>query len=140
MPFSNHSADFSREAIRQRMLQHMVELWGLASRHSIDPFARMLLDTLANELHRIGHEYLQAEAGLLERLAGLLTPPHLTGPRPAHAVVWARPAPAEPVAYILPTDSLLISRRVASRPYGEQDTNQNIFLSAVDTVKLLDGG
>jgi hypothetical protein len=137
MPFSDHRHEFTPEAIRKRMTQHMLHLWGVKSLSSIDPFARLVMETLASELNKISHELLAAEAGLLSRLAGLLTPDLLTVPRPAHAVVWVQPADA--VAYMAPTESLFFTKRVASKPYGELDTRRDIFLSAVDTVKLLHG-
>jgi hypothetical protein len=137
MPFSDQRHQFTHEAIRKRMLEHITHLWGVKSMSSLDPFARLVVDTLANELHKISHEFLQSEAGLLQQLAGLLTPDLLTLPRPAHAVVQVQPA--DPVAYLLPTESLFMSKRFASKPYGELDTRRDIFLSAVDTVKLLHG-
>ena len=137
MPFSDHRHEFTPEAIRKRMTQHMLHLWGVKSLSSIDPFARLVMETLAGELHKVSHELLNAEVGLLNRLAGLLTPDLLTVPRPAHGVAWVQPADA--TAYMAPTESLFFTKRVASKPYGELDTRRDIFLSAVDTVKLLHG-
>lgn len=137
MPFSDHRHEFTPEAIRKRMTQHMLHLWGVKSLSSIDPFARLVMETLASELNKLSHELLTAEVGLLSRLAGLLTPDLLTVPRPAHAVVWVQPA--DVVAYMAPTESLFFTKRLASKPYGELDTRRDIFWSAVDTVKLLHG-
>ena len=58
-------------------------------------------------------------------------------PRAAHALVQVQPA--DPVAYMVPTESLFLSKRFASKPYGELDSRHDIFLSAVDTVKLFHG-
>ncbi|RZK46550.1 MAG: hypothetical protein EOO59_19130, partial [Hymenobacter sp.] len=137
MPFSDHRHEFTSEAIRKRMAQHMLHLWGVKSLSSIDPFARLVMETLASELNKLSHELLNAEVGLLNRLASLLTPDLLTVPRPAHAVAWVQPADA--MAYLAPTNSLFFTKRMASKPYGELDTRRDIFLGAVDTVKLLHG-
>lgn len=137
MPFSNQRHNFTHEAIRNRMTEHIMHLWGVKDIGSLDPFARLLMDTLANELHKISHEFLNSEADLLSRLSALLTPDLLTLPRAAHGVVQVQPA--EPMAYMVATESLFISKRFASKPYGELDTRHDIFLSAVDTVKVLHG-
>ncbi len=137
MPFSDQRQQFTHETIRKRMMEHVMHLWGVKNPNSLDPFVRLIMDTLANELHKISHEFLGSEAGLLNRLAGLLTPDLLSMPRAAHALVQVQPA--DPVAYMAPTDSLFLSKRFASKPYGELDTRHDIFLSAVDTVKLFRG-
>ena len=137
MPFSDQRQQFTHEAIRKRMTEHIMHLWGVKNPNTLDPFVRLVMDTLANELHKISHEYLSSEAGLLTRLAGLLTPALFTMPRAAHALVQVQPA--DPVAYMASTESLFLSKRFASKPFGELDTRHDIFLGAVDTVKLFRG-
>ncbi|WP_375445594.1 hypothetical protein [uncultured Fibrella sp.] len=137
MPFSTYRDQFTKEAIRQRMLQHVMHLWGVRSLSHLDPFVRLLMDTLANELNKISNEYLDSEVGLLDKLASLLTPDLLTVPRPAHAVMQAQPA--EAVGYLLPDHHFYTSKRFASKPYGELDSRQDLFFSPADTVKLIDG-
>ncbi|OUJ74799.1 type VI secretion system baseplate subunit TssF [Hymenobacter crusticola] len=137
MPFQDKRKQFTLDAIRQRMAQHIMHLWGVKNLQSLDPFVRLVMDALASELNKLSQEFIDSEAGLLDRLASLLTPDLLTVPRPAHAVVQVQPA--DPVAYIAPTESLFYTKRFASKPYGELDTRHDLFLSAVDTVKLFQG-
>lgn len=137
MPFSDHRHEFTLQAIRKRMTQHMLHLWDVKNLSSIDPFAQLMMEALAGELHKLSHEVVTAEAGLLGRLASILTPDLLTMPRPAHAIAWVQPADA--VTYMAPAESLFLSKRIASKPYGELDSRRDIFFGAVDTVKLLHG-
>ncbi|XWW45538.1 type VI secretion system baseplate subunit TssF [Fibrella sp. USSR17] len=137
MPFSTYRDQFTKEAIRQRMLQHVMHIWGVRSLSHLDPFVRLLMDTLANELNKISNEYLDSEVGLLNKLASLLTPDLLTVPRPAYAIMQAQPA--EAVGYLLPDHHFYTSKRFASKPYGELDSRQDIFFSPAGTVKLVDG-
>jgi hypothetical protein len=137
MPFSDQRHNFTQAAIERRMRDHVQQLWGVSTLEELDPLVRVMVQALARELHDIGDKFIDAEVGLLQRLAALLTPVPLTAPQPAHALVQVHPAAS--TAYLDPTESLYVNRRVASKPYGELDVNHNTFLSAVDRVKLFDG-
>ena len=82
----------SKEAIKARMMQNAVRIWGLKSTSSIDPFVRLLMEAFSTELYRANNEVHTVNVRILERLAKLLTPSMYTYPQPAHAtaatVLW----------------------------------------------------
>ncbi|GAB3726446.1 hypothetical protein [Spirosoma lituiforme] len=137
MPLSDQRSYFSKEAIRQRLLLHMMQMWGVRDLNNLDSFVRMLIDTLANEVYKISNEFMESEGRVLERLADLLTPDLLTIPRPAHAIMQAYPA--EPVVEIGPNQSFLFQQKYASQLMGELDSLQDLFFTPVDSLKLIDG-
>ncbi|AKD56065.1 type VI secretion system baseplate subunit TssF [Spirosoma radiotolerans] len=137
MPLSDQRSHFSKEAIRQRLLLHIMQMWGVRDLNNLDSFVRMLIDTLANEVHKISHEFMESEGRVLEHLADLLTPDLLTIPQPAHAIMQAYPA--EPVVELGPNQSFLFQQKYASQLMGELDSLQDLFFSAVDSLRLVDG-
>lgn len=137
MPLSDQRSYFSKEAIRQRLFLHMMQMWGVQDLNHLDSFVRMLIDTLANEVYKISNEFMGSEVRVLERLADLLTPDLLTIPHPAHAIVQAYPA--EPVVELRPDQSFLYQQKYASQLLGELDSLQDLFFSAVESIKLIDG-
>lgn len=137
MPLSDQRSFFSKEAIQQRLLLHIIQMWGVRDVDQLDAFVRMLIDTLANEVYRISNEFMGSEVRVLERLADLLTPDLLTIPRPAHGVIQA--FPAEPVVELRPDQSFLFQQRYASQLLGELDSVRDMFFSPVNSVKLVDG-
>ncbi|GAB4049540.1 hypothetical protein [Spirosoma litoris] len=137
MPLSDQRSYFSQEAIRQRLLLHIMQMWGVRDLNNLDTFVRMLIDTLANEVYKISNEFMESEGRVLERLADLLTPDLLTIPRPAHAVMQAYPA--EPIVELEPTQSFLYQQKYASQLMGELDSVQDMFFSPVDSLRLVDG-
>lgn len=137
MPLSDQRSYFSKEAIRQRLLLHMMQMWGVQDLNNLDSFVRMLIDTLANEVYKISNEFMESEGRVLERLSDLLTPDLLTIPRPAHAIMQAHPA--EPVVELGPNQSFLFQQKYASQLMGELDSLQDLFFSAVDSLRLVDG-
>ena len=137
MPLSDQRSHFSKEAIRQRLLMHIIQMWGVGDVNQLDTFVRMLIDTLANEVYRISHEFMESEVRVLERLADLLTPDLLTIPRPAHAIVQA--FPAEPVVELQTDQSFLFQQKYASQPLGELDSMKDLYFAPVESVRLIDG-
>ncbi|SOD90072.1 type VI secretion system baseplate subunit TssF [Spirosoma fluviale] len=137
MPLSDQRSFFSKESIQQRLLLHIMQMWGIQDLNHLDSFVQMLIDTLANEVYRISNEFMESEVRVLERLADLLTPDLLTMPRPAHAIVQANPG--LPVVELSPVQSLLFQQKYASLQLGELDSVQDLFFSPVESVKLIDG-
>ncbi|GAB3027309.1 hypothetical protein [Spirosoma pulveris] len=137
MPLSDQRSFFSKESIQQRLLLHIMQMWGIQDLNHLDSFVQMLIDTLANEVYRISNEFMESEVRVLERLADLLTPDLLTMPRPAHAIMQANPG--LPVVEISPVQSLLFQQKYASQQLGELDSVQDLFFSPVEPVKLIDG-
>ena len=43
---------FSKEAIKIRMMENAVKIWGLKSISSVDPFVKLLIDAFATEIFK----------------------------------------------------------------------------------------
>lgn len=86
-----YANQFTKEAIKARMMRHAAELWGAGEAHLLDPFVRLLMEAFSTEVHRASNETQNIESRLLDKLARLLTPDLLTSARPAHAILQALP-------------------------------------------------
>lgn len=137
MALSDQRSFYTQEAIRQRLLLHLIQMWGVRDLNALDAFVRMLVDTLANEIYKVSNEFIGSEVRVLERLADLLTPDLLTVPRPAHAIMQAHPA--EPVLELTASQSFLYQQKYASQLMGELDSVRDLFFSPVDSIRLIDG-
>ena len=137
MPLSDHRSQFTKEAIRQRLTRHLMQMWGVNDLNHLDTFVRMLMDTLANEVHRISHDFIGSEVRVLEKLADLLTPDLLTVAHPAHMVM--RADPIDPVLELTPDHSFFVQKRYATQLLGALDGRQDVFFSALEPTRLIDG-
>ncbi|TAE24139.1 MAG: hypothetical protein EAZ91_20995 [Cytophagales bacterium] len=137
MPLSDHRNQFTKEAIRQRLTRHLMQMWGVSDLNHLDTFVRMLLDTVANEVHRISHDFIGSEVRVLEKLAALLTPDLLTVAQPAHMVIRAHPV--EPTLELTPDHSFFVQKRYATQLLGALDGRQDVFFSALEPTRLVDG-
>ncbi|QJW91633.1 hypothetical protein HNV11_20730 [Spirosoma taeanense] len=137
MGLSDQRSFYTKEAIQQRLLLHLIQMWGVHDLNALDSFVRMLIDTLANEVHKISNEFIGSEVRVLERLADLLTPDLLTIPRPAHAIMQAHPI--EPVFELTFSQSFLYQQKYASQLMGEIDSVRDLIFSPVDSLRLVDG-
>lgn len=68
-----------------------------------DPLVGLLVGAFATGLEGLHHELQNSRTRIVQRLAQLLTPEVMTGPRPAHAVM--RTNVVDPVFEVLPTHS-----------------------------------
>ncbi|PSK93348.1 type VI secretion system baseplate subunit TssF [Taibaiella chishuiensis] len=85
---------FTKEAIKARMMQHAANLWGVKSPVSLDPFVRLLIEAFSTEIYRAANETQNIEGRMLDKLSRMLTPNLLTMPRAAHAIMQAQPVEA----------------------------------------------
>lgn len=83
--------NFSKEAIRARMLQNATKLWGVKNIQALDPSVKLLIDAFSTEAFKANNEIENINSRILEKLAKLLTPSRYTHPSPAHAVAVSRP-------------------------------------------------
>lgn len=122
----------SRENIRNRLLKHAVEFWGIRSTADLDPLVKLLIEALSAELFNLANDLRNTESRLLDRLARLLTPDILTAALPAHALLKAQPAEA--------TDTVRSTQHFVhsgSRQKNSNDT-RDIFFTPVYDVPVHD--
>ncbi|HEU4496157.1 MAG TPA: type VI secretion system baseplate subunit TssF, partial [Flavobacterium sp.] len=126
---------FSKEAIKVRMLQNAVKIWGLKGVSSVDPFVSLLIDAFATEIFKANNEIQSANSRILEKLAKMLTPSIYTYPQPAHAIAHAYPNDAEEV---LPDYSeFFIKKQIPSSAKSVSDIQIDIHFTPVDNVRLV---
>jgi hypothetical protein len=85
---------FTKEAIKLRMLQHAANLWGVKNPNTLDPFVRLLIEAFSTEIYRAANETQNIEGRILDKIAHMLTPNLLTSSKPAHAIMQAVPLQA----------------------------------------------
>ena len=128
-------SSFSKEAIKVRMLQNAVKIWGLKSVSAIDPFVSLLIDAFATEIFKANNEIQSANSRILEKLAKLLTPSIYTYPQPAHAIAHIHP---NDVINVLPTHSeFFIKKQFPSSVKSVSDIQIDIHFTPVDNVRLV---
>lgn len=126
---------FSKEAIKVRMLQNAVKIWGLKSISSIDPFVTLLIDSFSTEIFKANNEIQTVQSRILEKLARLLTPSIYTFPQPSHAIAFTRP---DEDVEILPNHSeFFITKQFPSTAKGISDIQLDIHFTPVDYIKLV---
>lgn len=126
---------YSKEAIKVRMLQNAVKIWGLKSVNSIDPFVSLLIDSFSTEIFKANNEIQAANSRILEKLAKLLTPSIYTYPQPAHAIAHA--APHEAVEVLPGYNEFFLKKQLPSSAKSISDVQVDIHFTPVDTVRLL---
>jgi len=126
--------DYSKESIKARMLQNAVQIWGLKSITSIDPFVRLLIDAFSAELFRINNEVKSTNSRILEKLAKLLTPSVYTYPQPAHTIGFTMPVESYE---ILPEfTEFVIQKQFSSSLKNAEDLQVGISFTPIGNVRL----
>lgn len=105
---------YTKEQISRRLIKRCAELWGIddAQADHFDPLVKLLVEACSVEFEKVGQEIEQTELRLMTRLAEILSPETHNGPRPATAIVQARPH--EPTGWIEP-ENQLTGKRVTAR-------------------------
>lgn len=106
---------YTKENISRRLIKRCAELWGVddAQADHFDPLVRLLVEACSVEFEKVGQEIEQTELRLMTRLAEILSPETRNGPRPATAIVQARPQ--EPTGWIEPENQLTGKRTNARK-------------------------
>jgi len=81
------SNQFTKEAIKARMLQNAANLWEVKNPLALDPFVRLLVEAFSTEVFRAANESQNIEGRILDKIARLLTPTLHTMPHAAHAIM-----------------------------------------------------
>jgi hypothetical protein len=127
--------DYSKEAIKARMLNNAAKIWGLKSTTSIDPFVRLLIDAFSAELFRVNNEVQSINTRILEKLAKILTPSVYTYPQPAHAIGVTLPIES---SEILPEYSeFLIQKQFSSSMKNTSDIQVDIPFTPIGSLRLV---
>lgn len=130
----NHQ-NFSKEAIRARMLQNATKLWGVKNIQSLDPFVKLLIDAFSTEAFKANNEIENINSRVLEKLAKLLTPSRYTHPSPAHAVALCMPGEDRE---ILPEHTeFFLKKNLVALQKDRGDKQLNIGFTPVGSVNLV---
>lgn len=126
----------TKESIKSRMLKNSAYFWGFtdADIDSFDPIVKLLIEACASEIFKISNEVSSSQSRGLSRLAKLLTPDSYTGPKPAHAVLYAKPNDKQ--LDLKQRHQLFFQKRVPSKVNGIEDSNIDIYFSPVRNTKL----
>lgn len=82
---------FTKEAIKARLMENASSLWDVKNVNALDPFVKLLMEAFSTEVYRAANEVQNIEGRILDKISQLLTPTLLTMPQPAHAVMRASP-------------------------------------------------
>ena len=77
----------SKEEIKDRMIRTALDYWNIRKVENLDPLVRLLIESLAMQLHNISDEIADIEVRAMKRLSEVLLPEVVTVVRPSHAVV-----------------------------------------------------
>ncbi|MDJ1493637.1 type VI secretion system baseplate subunit TssF [Cytophagaceae bacterium DM2B3-1] len=124
----------SKEAINNRLLKNAAHFWGVKNIHSLDPFVRLLMEALSNELFNAYNDIQNTESRILERIARLLTPDMYVSPRPAHAIAYLRTREAGQILHA--HSQLGFQKKVQVKETGLNFTEYPVIFTPVDSIRL----
>ncbi len=133
---------FTREAIKARLMDNASSLWDVKNINALDPFVKLLMEAFSTEVYRAANEVQNIEGRILDKIAQLLTPTLLTMPQPAHAIMRARPV--DETLLLSPYTSFGAKKRLSGQQ-GKQEVNINFtpidqtFLVNAEIVCLATG-
>ena len=127
----------SKEAINSRLLKNAAHFWGVKNINSLDPFVRLLMDALSNELFNAYNDIQNTESRILERITRLLTPDIYVSPRPAHAIAYVRPNEAGQTLHA--HSQLGFQKKVQLKETGLVNSEYAVIFTPVDTLPLWNG-
>ena len=128
----------SRERIKARMMRNAAESWGQPNTtiESFDPLVAMMIGACATELEKVSNELQSSQSRVLERLAQLLTPYVLKGPRAAHAI--AHMQSIEPFSVLPRTAQFYVQKRLPALEGTSREEFAQVFFTPCCDVKLWD--
>lgn len=130
----NHQ-NFSKEAIRARMLQNATKLWGVKNIQSLDPFVKLLIDAFSTEAFKANNEIENINSRILEKLAKLLTPSRYTHPSPAHAIALSMPG--EDRETLPEHTEFFLKKNLVAMQKDRGDRQLNIGFTPISSVDLI---
>ena len=98
--------------IKERLLDRVLDLWGIEDERQLDPVVDLLLEAVAFESFQLEETLARADAALLGRLSRLLIPQKWMLPRPAHGLLSVHPKSGEHLMELSPHDHFSVNRVV----------------------------
>jgi hypothetical protein len=127
---------FTRERVRNRMLQRASEIWGFpeSEMDDFDPLVNLLMEACSVEFEKVATEIGKTQNRMMERLAHLLYP-GMIDVNPAYGIVQVRAS--EPTGVLHPEEQFIY------KPSGNDRKRDNVktelFFSPVTHTKIFDG-
>lgn len=128
---------FTKEAIKSRMLQHAANLWGIKNPNALDPFVRLLIEAFSTEIYRASNETQNIEGRILDKIARMLTPNLLTMPKPAHGIIQAKPL--DSAGKMHGNTKFTTVKKMAASGGSAKDEEIQITFCPVNTSHLVNG-
>ena len=129
-----------KEKVKARMMQNAASLWGVKDSDievAFDPLVTMLIEGCVNEVEKINNEIKNTDARIIKHLAQLITPDIMTGYRPSHAIMQARPA--EEFSILKPEVQFYHTKKAQNDINPKLESNADIYFSPVSAFKLVNG-
>ena len=125
--------DFSREEIRRRITKHAAAVWQMRAKDvdTVDPLVTYLMEACAYELENTAKAIEQTRGRIVDRLANVMCPEVVDLPRPAHAILHARPD--DSLADLDP------SVQFFHRPPAREGVVPDVFFSPVVKSRVVNG-
>jgi hypothetical protein len=124
----------SKDEIRNRVLKHAREYWGLAATADFDPLVKLLIEALSTELFNISNEVSNLQNRMVDKISGILAPDTLISALPAHAILHARPV--ENVETIDEKSRFYYGKRMVDKEENNREVTMDLFFSPLQAVKL----
>lgn len=128
----------SKEQIKNRMIAKAADIWGVAANEiemSFDPIVSLLISACASEIEKISAEVDESQTRITEKVIQLMTPETVNGPRPAQAILYAKPV--DDVLTIKP--EYLFNYRKRFTYKNTSVKYKDIFFSPVQDFNLING-
>lgn len=117
----------SKEEIKDSMIRTALDYWNIRKVENLDPLVKLLIESLAMQLHNVSDEIADIEIRAMRRLSEVLLPEVVTVVRPAHAVVHVEITSDEL------TTSLFDGFSSASSIMGRREGKNYSFYSVCET-------
>lgn len=124
----------SKDEIRNRVLKHAREYWGLAATADFDPLVKLLIEALSTELFNISNEVSNLQNRMVDKISGILAPDTLISALPAHAILHARPV--ESIEIIDEKSRFYYGKRMVDKEENNREVTMDLFFSPLQAVKL----
>ena len=102
-----------KERIKDRMLKTTARLWGVPENEietNFDPLILLMIDACSSEFEKLGYNISASQTRLLDKLADLILPEALLGPRPSSCIM--RATPLEATAKLASETQFLTTQRI----------------------------
>ncbi|MEK6512478.1 type VI secretion system baseplate subunit TssF [Myroides odoratimimus] len=126
--------NYSKEVIKSRILQNAAKLWGVNNPNALDPFVSLLVDAFSTEIFKVNNDIEDIKAGILEKMARLLTPSIYTYPRPSHAIAIIEAEESKEV--LLNHQEFFTKKLFTSNVKSASDIQIDIPFTAIDNINL----